>query len=517
MLTLTSAPDYFTPNPMGRPSEWVVYNPNYLTAIGQANTYVIRVIDTGASGQAFRLAGVNFTTSNAALYTSTTFDHTVSDFRSAMNLADMLKSNAAFRAYTIRTARPSNGQPWRVILVKTDRTDATATEQDNDFSSLTNVTVEQIQGRTEQSVNARLWYQFWGPGGPISPELFAPFDLNGSVKIDAVQAARRLLNPTPPNVRQVGPELDASGTAYVSLKFGTYQTDGNCSPVFGSAQETAAAPFIDAVLQHDQTEGLRPYGPARTSLLKWLTRRANNRTVNTFGFEWTAIYLGPSYYGFAQPRRLRREFFDADGNGLGVVTDDMNEVGLWRVPTGYQNAVPDGMNGVDSFTVVVQFDFFGSWVAESEELVIKAASQECRAAEIYYLEGYGSWGTLQFEDLNERGLSLAAEGWQRPVLHDAYGTSPDKNVLYNEGGNYQRVTESATSMTVTTYRITERKRKMVEEALESPAAYLLTETETGQVVTRRITFARETYRVAQDEGRATVTVSFTFAQPRRLR
>lgn len=517
MLNLTSAPDYFTPNPVGRPSEWVIDNPDYLTVTGQANTYIISVDGTGANAQAFRLAGADLTTDDALPYTSTTFDHTVSSLRSAINIANMLRSNANFRAYSIRTARPSGGDPWRVIVVKSDNADATVAEQDNDLTALTNVTLQQVQGRTEQSLAARLWYQFWGPDGPVSPELFAPFDLNGSVRIDAQSPARRLLNPAAPNVAQIMPELDPSGAAYVSLKFGTYQTDGNCTPVFGSVQEAPAAPFIDAVLQHDQTDGLREYGPARTAPLKWLTIRPNSRTVNTFGFEWTAIYLGPSYFGLDGTRRLRKEFFNAAGDSLGVVTTDLVGFGLWRVPTGYQNAVPDGTNGVQSFTVSVQIDLFGSWVNESEVLIITAANQGCRAAEVYFLEGLGSWATLQFDELNERGLSLDDEGWQRPVLHDQYGASPSANVLFDHGGNYQRVTESATTITVTSYRISERRRKLVEQMLESPAAYLLTETEGGQVVTRRITFARESYRVAQDQGKPTVTVSFTFAQPRRLR
>jgi len=517
MLTLTSAPDYFTPNPMGQPAEWVVYDPDYLSTIGQPNTYVIKITATGSSAEGFTLGGADFATDDDTPYTSTTFDNTNSVFRSAINMANMFRSSAAFRAYTVRTARPSGSEPWRIILVKTDETDATTAEQDNDFSNLTGVTVEQVSGRTEQTINARLWYQFWGPAGPISPELFAPFDLNGTVRVDAREPARRLLSPNPPDVGQTLPVLDLFGAAYVSVKYGTYQTDGNCSPVFGSSAETAAAPFVDAVLQYDQTDGLKQYGPGRTGPLKWLTRRANQRTVNTYGFEWSAIYLGPSPFGLDAPRRLVREFFNAAGNSLGVINNDMNGLGLWRVPTGYQNAVPDGLDGAASFTVQVQQDGFLGWVAESETLTITAAVQGCRAAEIYYLEGLGSWGTMQFKELNERGLAMTAEVWQRPVLHDAYSSNPTGNVLYNEGGNYQRVTDSATTMTVTSYRIPERKRKQVEEMLESPAAYLLTETEAGQIVTRRITFARESYRVAQDEGRATVSVSFSFAQPRRLR
>jgi|AntRauTorckE5430_2_1112549.scaffolds.fasta_scaffold05736_2 hypothetical protein len=516
MLTPVTAPDYFTPNQMGQPAVWSFQNPDYLTVIAQPNTYVLRVTSIGSNAEAFTLAGVDFTTSDASDYSSTTFDHTNSIFRSALNLANALRSNASFRGYTVRTARPSNGQPWRVIVKSVTEADATAAELDNDFAGLTGVTVEQINGRTEQTQAARLWYQFWGPGGPISPELFAPFDQNGAVAIDARQAARRIINPAPPDIDATGPTYGLNDMGYVSLKYGTYQTDGNCDPVFGSAAETPPAPFIDAVLQYDQNS-LQQYGPGRTGPLKWLTRRANQRTVNTYGFEWSAIYLGPSPFGLDAPRRLVREFFNAAGDSLGVINNDMNGLGLWRVPTGYQNAVPDGLDGAASFTVQVQQDGFLGWVAESETLTITAAVQGCRAAEIYYLEGLGSWGTMQFKELNERGLAMTAEGWQRPVLHDAYSSNPTGNVLYNEGGNYQRVTDSATTMTVTSYRIPERKRKQVEEMLESPAAYLLTETEAGQIVTRRITFARESYRVAQDEGRATVSVSFSFAQPRRLR
>jgi len=517
MLTLTSAPDYFTPNPMGQPAEWVVYDPDYLSTIGQPNTYVIKITATGSSAEGFTLGGADFATDDATPYTSTTFDNTNSVFRSAINMANMFRSSAAFRAYTVRTARPSGSEPWRVILVKTDETDATTAEQDNDFSNLTGVTVEQVNGRTEQTINARLWYQFWGPAGPISPELFAPFDLNGTARVDAREPARRLLSPNPPDVGQTLPVLDVSGAAYVSVKYGTYQTDGNCSPVFGSSAETAAAPFVDAVLQYDQTDGLKQYGPGRTGPLKWLTRRSNGRTVNTFGFEWTSIYIGPSYFGADYSRRLRKEFFNAAGESISVTTQAMAGNGLWNIPTGYQNAVPDGVDGVASFTVRVEQDGLAGWVTESDTLTITAAAQGCRAAEIYYLEGLGSWGTVQFDEINQRGISMVAQGWQQPVGHDANGSNPTGNVLYNDGGNYQRVTESATTMTVTSYHIPERRRKMVEEMLESPAAYLLTETENGTVVARRITFARDAYTVAQEQGLATVTISFSFSQPRRVR
>lgn len=515
MLTLENAPDAFTPNPIGQPARWEIYNPDLRVVVGQPNTYILRFTSAGANAQAFTLAGVAFTTSDATSYTSTTFDHTVADFRSAMNCADMLRSNAAFRSYSIRTARPENGEPWRVIAVAQQNIDATADENNNDLSALAGVTVEQIAGLTEVRLNQRVFYQFYDNSGPVSPEYYAPFNLSGRCVIDGSEVARRYLRAIAPDPEQQQPVNDQQALQYLSVKYGTYTTDNNCSPSFGEVAQTPASPFLYSVRQVDQVNGLRPFGPAQQSPQRWLSIRSNDRRVSADGYDWAAIYLGPNpFFSGAENWRLRKEYFDDADNSLSVEEILIDGAGLWRFPAGFANAVPDGIGDVARFTLTIQEPFGFNWANRSETITVTRSGARCREAQILYLGALGGWEIFNFEELNSRRITTEGIAWTEPLtIDDSYAGA----VLADEGGTYQRVTNSATPFTVTTSRITERDRLSLEELVESPALYLLDQDENGRTVTRRLLISRGTVPTYSREGRTVATLSFLFAQPRRLR
>lgn len=514
MLILESSPQQHTPNPLGQAAEWTINNPELRTVLPQRNTYILRFTGTGGNGQSIRVAGIDFQVDDSTPYTSSSFDHSQQAFLSAINAKNMLAANPAFRNYTVRTARPANGQPWRVIAVKTTASDATPDEGDNLDNGIQNATVEHIAGRTEVRQRQRMWYQFWSDNGPITEERFAPFDQAGKATVDGAEIARRLVGYQAPDPEGPALTFEFNSSRYISLRYGTYTSDGDCGTSFGQVFEAPPCPFINAVIQDTDTRGMQPYGPVREpGLLKWLTIRGTARTVPRGGYDWTSIYLGPSpYFAGASTWRLKREFFNEEGDSLGTIYDDINGGGVWRVATG-GNGVPDNIGTAARYTVQVEAPLGFGWIGSSEELTVQLRDHSCAVAEVYYLEGLGSWRAIGFERREQETLAMTAQVWEQPEFE----IGKPGAVLADGGGRSQRVVQSQDVFTLTTEPISERKRRAVKEMLESPAAYILEKDETGREMTRRLTFDRESYQVHGRGAVTRVSVSFTYARNRNNR
>ena len=526
MLVLENAPQTIAPRPIGEPSRWEIYNPDFLTQVPVRNQYDLEITAAGTNGQTVKIAGVTFTVDDSTSYTASTWNGTTGGFFSAINLLNALRNNAAFRRYGIKTIDPQSGGNWIVRATAATAEDATAEEGDNQSGG--GVTVLYTAGSAAQRSAQRLYYQFWADGEPVGPEKFAPFDDNGRAMIDGQAVAARIVRATLPDLSEEMGTFDPGADVRLTLKYGKYENDNDCQPAFLTVATTPEIQFIDAVRQWDDTEGMQPYssnrnpfgiGSGSAPLQRWLTNRPNTRNVRADGYEWQAIYIGVSaWLGGSQPRRLRREYFDANGNFLGELLEDIDGSGIYRVPVGGANGIPASVGNAAQWTVQIQYQDVGLvWRAESALLTLSVVERDCVAAEIHYIESLGSWRVIEFSEEIGSTLATASQAADVPASYTPEGVSIRADVLYAEGGTLEQITRSREVFTFAGSFIRNRDRMAVMEMLESPQVFLREIDEAGNTVMRRVIPQREEIPLGGDRNAARLAVSFRYALDRRHR
>lgn len=502
MLTLTQSPNQFTPSTLGRPLEWRVRHDNLILQREQRTVYIFTITGSGvAAGTAFRLRGEDFVTTPAGTYyTISGFDHSQSPyFRSAIYLANMLRQTAAFRGFTIRTERPEReavDRNWKVYAtIESDTLLGSGAPADNDISGLAGISLAYQAGAEEQRAADRLYYQLHGPLGPIGPEHFAPFDQGAEATVDVRSIVAGLLEIEPPRMDATTPYFDEGALGRFTLRYGTYAPGPLGQPaVFGRTYESDAVPVIAALFQPWEVEGMQPYGPNRAgyneygliqALLPWLTARPQVRNVGKGSHEWTAIYLGEdARYGGGTTRRIAYRYYTdyAPDNPLEIFFDAL-ELGVYVAPTGWQiiEAVPDDSpfktfyRDVTRYTVTVEQNLgvlFNAWAAESETISVNLSGHGCCEAELYLLEGRGSWLTLPIEEV-ERNVSVTGIDYASPLQFDRDQGPLDGPYPFSQGGSgRQHLTGGAERFTLRTGLVRRKLARELESVVASASGYL---------------------------------------------
>jgi hypothetical protein len=496
MLTLTQQPDQFTPSVLGRPLEFRIHHDALISQPKQVSTYTFTVSSVGQSGETFRLRGQDFATSSGQRYTTNSLRTDQQQFLAAFNLVGMLRSNPAFRDYSVRVIRPdaAAGQTdFTVIARRGEAVDDEPEASDNDVTGLTGISLAYLPGRSEVREQEQLFYRVYTEQEMLGRERFVPFDDTSTGKVDISSVARSVLafdDPPAPDVTD--PVWDDRALRKFSIRYGTYrrgeQSEG---AVYGEVHESGAVPVMACLLQPWDTALLQPYGPNRAgrndyssggAKLPWLTVRSNRRRCTRSGNEWTAIYLGDhSVYAGTNLRRIKRRFQRAeviDGQKqfmeVREETEEIRRMGVLVVPTG-GNAIPMDLEGtIDRLEVSIDHALgFTLWVQESELLTIdyKEAS-ECASAELYLLEGLGSWATFAVEQVESRTIVLEGQTVSAPLRFNDNQGPVDAARPFQLGGTSRYLTRGRERITVRLGFIRGQTARLLESCIASPYGLL---------------------------------------------
>lgn len=486
MLTLTQAPNSFTPSVLGRPILWVVHNDALIVETARKSSYAFRIASTGSAGETFRLRGQNFTTLNDDRFDSTGFKHNTSVGMSAINLLGMLRTNPSFRNYSVRLERPADGQTdWYVFVTASDVSVDPPAAADNDVSGLTGITLLYAPGREEVRTGQRLWWRLYRGSEALTPEKYAAFDNNADASIDVESVMDGLLSvgfPEDPDDNDVVWMDDA--LAKVSLRYGVYLPGANGEGAqYGETYESDPVPVLAAVLQGWQKDGLKPYGPNRANRndfsidgakLPWLTVRPDVRHVGKGSNHWTAIYLGEHpYYGGASRRRLLREFWGEDTQfPIAEEEIDVLRAGMLMVPTGWNAVIAPIRDIVKYVKIWVEMDIgINAWVRESTLLTVHFDQKPCKAGELYLLEGLGSWVTIPLDKVLTQTVARESQAvTTSPVLN--FDQASPNGMEFTQGWAKSHVTNMTETITVSTGLLVARKVRPILSAVATAEGYL---------------------------------------------
>ena len=551
MLILTDAPNGLTPTPMGRPVAWRVLHTGLVQQVATATTYTFTVTATGPDdGTVFRLRGAEFATDGAERFTASTFQH---DNRSAgvsaFNLVGMLRRHPAFRDFQVRSQRPERGSndPWRVVARRSDAGAESEPElaADNDLDALPGVTVFYQPGRDEVRGGDRLYYRTYDAAGPIGPERYAPFDAGGGALIDVRAELRdRLTLDFPADPDALEPFWEEDGAATVSVRYGTYRPapEPGRPPVYGEVHEADPVPVVASLFQPWEDRAMEPYGPNRepaapfgspSTLLPWLTVRPDvRRGVVPEGYAWTSIYLGPvPNFGIQRDRRLKRTTYTTGPFGPVEVVKyfPLDRTGILTVPTGGQLARPlrDELGiALTRVTYQTELGIEGliAYTPESTLLDVSFADHpdDCRAGELYLLEGRGSWLTVPLERVEQRSAVVNGTTASAPL---AYASSVDAVDLLRPGfvpydrtlitgGSRRHVQPGSEVFRVRAARLRGDFARRVAYVMHSPYGVLyLTDSLTGEKRFVRVLFAPEELALYAADGAGRLELTLTATVP----
>ena len=552
MLILTDAPNGLTPTPMGRPVAWRVLHTGLLQQVATATTYTFTITATGPDdGTAFRLRGAEFATDGAERYTASTFRHdNPGAFLSAFNLMGMLRRHPAFRNFQVRSQRPArgSGDPWRVVARRSEPGAESEPDlaADNDLDALRpGITVFYQPGRDEVRGGDRLYYRTYDGTGPIGPERYAPFDANAEALIDVRTELRdRLTLDFPADPDALEPFWEEAGAANVSVRYGTYRPapEPGRPPVYGEVYEADPVPVVAALFQPWEDRGMEPYGPNRepaapfaspSTLLPWLTVRPNvRRGVDPEGYAWTSIYLGPvPNFGIQRDRRLKRTTYTTGPFGSGEVVKyfPLDRTGILTVPVGGQllRPVRDELGiALTRVTYQTELGIEGliAFTPESTLLDVSFSDRpsDCRAGELYLLEGRGSWLTVPLDRVERRSAVLSGTTVSAPL---AYASSVDAVDLLRPGfvpydrtlitgGSRRQVQPGSEVFRVRAGRVRGDFARRVASVLHSPYGVLyLTDTLTGEKRFVRVLFSPEELALYAADGAGRLELTLTATVP----
>lgn len=522
-LILETSPDAVVPQELGKPLLWTIRNPDYILTPGVFASMSFQYSTGGdASGIAFTLGGVDFETIGATVegYTESGYYPDTDVTIAAENFANMLRSNYRFQGWSVSVDYQTSAPALIVRVVKGETGEEPADDWVNDVSGITGITDSNfIQGTDEVRSNSRLWYQFWRANTPVNEQKTADFDKTGRVRIDGQNMAGQVLGITSPYLLWVNPYLDDLASRRVYLRYGVYTLD-NCEQVFEQVYESPEITIVNAIFQHNWLSQFRPYAPQVTQPVGWMTDRPMDRVVCRRSFEWVAVLVSNFSTVTYGVWRVSYKYYTANDVLLGEQTRALKAEGVYHVPTGPQNPChAAGIVALSSYyTVQVETRNEAlEWIPYSELQTIRLDNCNCHVAEIYYLEDRGSWRTLGFERLSQRRLDVETVDYERPLQTNYNGGPLNAVQLFEKGGRYSEAETSEQVFTLTSEKITEHNRGMLEEFLRSKEHYILTSSDVLSAATRRVLIDRGSKVLFQRGSVTRLSVDFRYNVPQRVR
>jgi len=218
--------------------------------------------------------------------------------------------------------------------------------------------------------------------------------------------------------------------------------------------------------------------------------------------------------------RVRYEYFDSNDVSLGEQMRSLKGEGVYHVPTGPQNPchAPVLLAASSYYTVQVQVrNAANAWVEYSVLMTINLVNCGCTVAEIYFLEDRGSWRTLGFKQVASRRVDVSVVNYERPLTTNHNGGPVNAVQLFQEGGRYSEAALADTVFILTSEKITEHNREMLEEFLRSKEHYILTSSDLFGAATRRVLIDRGSKVLFQGSGVTKLSVEFRYNVPQRIR
>jgi hypothetical protein len=181
---------------------------------------------------------------------------------------------------------------------------------------------------------------------------------------------------------------------------------------------------------------------------------------------------------------LRKVTFNGNLTYL-VLDESVQEIegtGILVVPTGH-NAVPESLSGsVDRLEIAVEHDIgIFSWAQESDQLTIDFHDNEgCQPAELYLLEGLGSWATIPVDEVLARSLASDRQTVNQPLIFSTNQGPVDSGFPFSEGGVSQFNQSASERIQVQLAYTRSSQAKLLESVASSPYGILRWTDETTQ-------------------------------------
>lgn len=518
MLALVAQPNQFCPNPKSRPIQWVIQTDEHITSAGSPAFFVVEVVTTGgANGQILVLAGQTFTTNNSQAYTFNTFNQTGTSEAVADNLANAIRANQYFQDFQVWISNPG-GLVWQVNVFNFDNQQYQDWTFDSAGLGAMVVTLSDTNGQGPTIKNARLWYRIYNANLPITKERYRnlPFDPSfpffTEVKVPANEVTRAIVKSTMPGLTITDdPIEDFDWSTELQIRFGIYELDADCNPVYGEGQSSDDALVCNAVFQYEHTRSMFDHCPNLISGVKFLTDRPTEMTLCSGTNEWlhiwienTALWVGDfkAVYSFYSGT-------NAIGESEKTLPDDNQ---AFIIPAGW--AMSFAPMNADRYELKIQGQQLNEsddlvWVDYSETITRRRENCNCKAAEIYFLEDRGSFRTSIFEKVVNRTSQASEVTYELPITFEgAYKTTK----YFFEGGIY-----SEAEMAFNTFRLeskilqTTDDRREFEQMLRSPEIYIKTANQLGEPILRRIIFPKSQLTLSEENAATRVQIDFRFS------
>lgn len=503
---------------------------------GLANFIVQFSVTGGANGQPITVADQTFTTSNAQPFTRTTWDYNGTPEQVANNFANMLRSNLKFAKFNIQV-REDAGNPgqWQVFVQNSFfefREDWVF-----DYSLLSPPLASNSEFPGENTVlnNILLWYTVWNENTCISSIRTArvPFDTNLGEQdsvIDLTEYARQIIRHAPPpfnSLPLIQPNVNYQKK--LRIRYGGIIRGEFCEnfDFEGDPPESELFTAVGASFQIEDMLEFYPYYPfsaSVTTLVQFLSKRPKQLPACRGSFEWIPIYID-NVFAWEFPFRAVWRFYDENDNLINQEEEDILNSGYVNIAIGHGNLQPAA--NISYYTLHVEGTNKGDFVFYSEVIRRDISLCDCNAAEIYYLEDTGAWGTVIFQRVEARAIEQTGF----PIETKLDTTTEAINInqpgqtrftsiqaqqlhkFYIDGGKENVPIEADRVYRFTTERITAEKRPRYEELLRSREFYIRTATSTGEQIMRKLVFDREDIQTEQRGAVVRIQMNFRFNTP----
>lgn len=471
----------------------------------------------GANGQTITLANMTFTTDDSTPFTAVTWNYAGTAEQSALNFADMIRANYYFEAFSVDVVETSPGV-WEVRVQAFDfglRSNWTF-----DYTGLAPAVFANDEYEGEDTVlnDFQIWYRVWNENTPIGDVQRArvPFSTSfGSeaAEIDISEEVRSVLINEPPPFNTSGLVVWSdpfSGT--FSIRFGGILLDATCTPSYITGGESDPIEVVASVHQLENYNRFLRFTPGGAPIgeVPFTTSRPDRLTACPGSFEWLPIWIAEES-GFSFPFRAVWEFYNADDSLASTIYRDIDNAGFNNLGIGHGLLGPFLPSGATYYKVYVEGTRSAAWEKYSVVARRDIASCDCNAAEVYYLEDAGGWGTVIFHRLEEREIQQTDLRYETKLDTDTGELfQKDLKQYYIDGGRYSVPSFADRVFTFTTERIPENKRSIYEQIVRSPEFYIRTAVDTGGQAMRRIIPDRANVTTWRDGEAIRISIPFRF-------
>jgi len=410
MPTLVVQPNKTLPIPKKECIKYCIVPFEYILINGQPATAYMEFDGTAyGSGIDFVFAGQDFTTSASATTTRNTFQIPANGLIAANNFKSSLEKNAYFFEYTEITVVDMGGGTWRTVVTWIEY--AEQPDWTFDYSAF----APAIGHGETQGVDFllrdgfKLRYQLYGENAdgvfPITRvESVTPRINNLGVPrmcFNFQDDVLPFLSTTFPGLGVTTVTFDELFKIEVFLKYGGVQ-NSNCTITDFDFEGTDRISILNAVIQIDVQDKLKPHHYPTTKLVSWFTSRPDKLPVpSTCEFWLWAWMRGIEEVDYTK-YRAAYTYYDVTGATISTeIGPEITQDGIFIVPAGPANVLNLPATAVRYEVFIEGFSVpLADWERVTKKHTVRI-QDKCDWLELYFLEDLGGYSPIHFHEYEE--------------------------------------------------------------------------------------------------------------------